>query len=854
MRTFLLFLFVGSLLLFNTSFTQNTNKFSSLLSKNDIKLETLVSSTNATDSIIALAVSQINPDSIGYFIQKLQDFGTRYALAPNHHQVAEWIKNEFERLGNITAELDSFLVDSVWMFNVVATLQGRITPENYVIIGGHYDSRSEINPMITAPGADDNASGTAAVLELARVISSMNYVPDVTIKFIAFDAEETYIISGSSHYAQKAVEENMNIKIMINNDMISYNEHNIEESKAKVYYGSLLQIKNLSEIYFQIFTLLTPVFSPETMGDDTPFKWVGYKTLGFQEYNFNPYYHTPEETIDKLNMDYCAEIVKINCAVLLKVSEMPDEVKNLIADDVGDGSTVKLSWKSNIESDVIGYNVSVGLSEGNYDTTFFTADTISIVSGLQEGSEHYFGVSAVDEYGNESFVFENHIVPHSIPLTPQNFVDHPQWHKVIFNWSSNKELDLIGYNLYRSESTNSNYIKINTSINTDTTFTDDNMVLGKYYYYILKAVDSDLNESIASNVLRSMAVSIDKGILLVDETKNGTGSLFDPTDEQVDQFYNNILSDFYHNNYDVDINGELKLADIGAYSTIVWNGNDYMGHISALNAVGAIKDYLDFGGNLLFTGFSASKSFKGSIGISNSFEAGDFIFDYLKIDSSTNKPSTLFIRAIPKIPLYNFINVDSSKSSLATNYHIKKVEAISSNNEGTEIYAYNTNYDSTTSQGSMQGLPVGVEYIGNDYKTVILNIPLYYMNKEQSRALIIYILQNKFNEVTEIENENIKVIPSDYVLFQNYPNPFNPGTTIKYSIASPNLSKGEALVKVSMIVYDILGNEVVTLVNKEQAPGNYEVSFDASALSSGVYLYTIKAGSFVQTKKMLLMK
>lgn len=107
---------------------------------------------------------------------------------------------------------------------------------------------------------------------------------------------------------------------------------------------------------------------------------------------------------------------------------------------------------------------------------------------------------------------------------------------------------------------------------------------------------------------------------------------------------------------------------------------------------------------------------------------------------------------------------------------------------------------------------------------------------------------------TIVSVDDVPENPNSFQLFQNYPNPFNPSTTIKYSIASPNLSKGEALVKVSMIIYDILGNKVVTLVNKEQTPGIYEVSFDASALSSGVYLYTIKAGSFVQTKKMLLMK
>ena len=88
--------------------------------------------------------------------------------------------------------------------------------------------------------------------------------------------------------------------------------------------------------------------------------------------------------------------------------------------------------------------------------------------------------------------------------------------------------------------------------------------------------------------------------------------------------------------------------------------------------------------------------------------------------------------------------------------------------------------------------------------------------------------------------------PINYNLFQNYPNPFNPVTTIKYSIPQAAF--------VSLKVYDVLGREVVALVNGKKTAGNYQVSFDASNLSSGVYLYKIKAGSFVQTKKMVLLK
>ena len=96
-------------------------------------------------------------------------------------------------------------------------------------------------------------------------------------------------------------------------------------------------------------------------------------------------------------------------------------------------------------------------------------------------------------------------------------------------------------------------------------------------------------------------------------------------------------------------------------------------------------------------------------------------------------------------------------------------------------------------------------------------------------------------------------------LAQNYPNPFNPSTKIMYTIPTPpsssSLVKGKNEVGfVTLKVYDILGNEVATLVNEYKPVGTYEVEFFSSTLASGVYYYQLKAGDFIATKKMLLLK
>ncbi|MHB1687291.1 MAG: alpha-amylase family glycosyl hydrolase [Ignavibacteriaceae bacterium] len=108
----------------------------------------------------------------------------------------------------------------------------------------------------------------------------------------------------------------------------------------------------------------------------------------------------------------------------------------------------------------------------------------------------------------------------------------------------------------------------------------------------------------------------------------------------------------------------------------------------------------------------------------------------------------------------------------------------------------------------------------------------------------VYSLQ-KFNSATSVTDKNNPLIRK-YELHQNYPNPFNPSTIIKYSVPKAQL--------VTLKVYNLLGQEVATLVNNQQNAGNYEVTFSADKLASGIYFYTLNAGIFVSTKKMVLLK
>jgi hypothetical protein len=115
-----------------------------------------------------------------------------------------------------------------------------------------------------------------------------------------------------------------------------------------------------------------------------------------------------------------------------------------------------------------------------------------------------------------------------------------------------------------------------------------------------------------------------------------------------------------------------------------------------------------------------------------------------------------------------------------------------------------------------------------------------------------YPLYYEFRTYSLIGVQNISTeVPSSYSLLQNYPNPFNPKTKIKFEIPKTGL---EGYTDVSIKVYDILGREVVVLVNEKLRPGTYETEFDGTNFSSGVYFYVLRTGNYFETKKMVLLK
>ncbi len=270
--------------------------------------------------LIAQMCVEVNKDSLKWFVRQLQSFGTRDCRAPNKKIVAEWIRGQFIRFGYLNAYLDSFYVNSTlgWQYNVVASLFGTDKPDSIYILGGHHDCTTS-QYLTNAPGADDNASGTAATLEIARIFKKTNYLPRGTIRFMTFAAEEQGLY-GSASYAQRAKQQNIRIQMMLNNDMISFCQDTINNWKVNLtYYNNSAVVTDLADScrskYSTLGVLRTTSYN--NASDSYSFYQQGFKTVFFIENQFSTYYHTINDTVGACNYKFAAEITKINVAMIL---------------------------------------------------------------------------------------------------------------------------------------------------------------------------------------------------------------------------------------------------------------------------------------------------------------------------------------------------------------------------------------------------------------------------------------------------------------------------------------------------------------------------------------------------------
>ncbi|HVT74087.1 MAG TPA: M28 family metallopeptidase [Lacunisphaera sp.] len=372
------------------------------------------------DPEIERIVTEISPRNIEATIRHLVEFRTRHTLSSTTDPVhgigaaRNWIKAEFERYsresgGRLEVAFDTFqhppapprIPQGAEIVNVVATLPGS-QPESagrVYVISGHYDSRS-LGIMDTdtyAPGADDDGSGTAAVLELARVMSRHRF--DATLVFLAVAGEEQNL-GGSTHWARAAKEKGLNVAGMFTNDIVGNTRHEDgtrDRSHVRVFAEGVPPLKELpADVLAQLRTGGENDFPPRQLarfiaavgaryvpqlpvkiiyrrdrylrgGDHSPFLDAGFPAVRFTEpHEVFARQHQDVRVEDGIqygdlpeyvDFDYVADVARVDAAALAELASAPAVPRNFEIEAYRLENDTSLRWAPNREPDLGGYRL-----------------------------------------------------------------------------------------------------------------------------------------------------------------------------------------------------------------------------------------------------------------------------------------------------------------------------------------------------------------------------------------------------------------------------------------------------------------------------------------------------------------
>lgn len=306
------------------------------------------------DPAIESMMDSVDMDLYVQNLQHLQDYGTRNAYTSQSVEAQNWIKQQFESYGYTVELFDFTMPGGSASDNVIATKTGTLYPEEYVMIGGHYDSYSYSG---NAPGADDDGSGVCGVMEVARVMA--DFETDRTVLFCAWSGEE-YGLYGSEAYAEWCENQNLNILGYFNIDMCGY-LHPGDPIHTDIIAPASAQ--PLEDFYTDVCAMYLPDFivGPGSLSggdsDHTSFNNHGYMGIfPFEDSeNYSPYIHTSNDVIgmsfNSAEMaGYFTKAMVANVATLANWLAPPS---NLVA--ISGDNQVQLYWDPVAEIDY--YNV-----------------------------------------------------------------------------------------------------------------------------------------------------------------------------------------------------------------------------------------------------------------------------------------------------------------------------------------------------------------------------------------------------------------------------------------------------------------------------------------------------------------
>ncbi len=436
------------------------------------------------------------------------------------------------------------------------------------------------------------------------------------------------------------------------------------------------------------------------------------------------------------------------------------------------------------------------------------------------------------------------------PNTPKSFrVLQENENTLLLKFENSDWADRYGVYLSR-DGKNFNRITVAPS----NTISITNLTPDSVYYFKVDAIN-DSGASYPTEVLGGITSANESNFLIVNgfERTSNTNNTFDYIRMYGEPFMQSNMN-FSSASNDAVFKGFVDLND---YDIVIWMLLDESTADETFNTLeqNLIAEYLKNGGKFFVSGSEIGWDLveKGS--------AADkaFYTNYLKakyISDAPNNESAKYYTALPiSGGIFNGLGDINFDNGTHGTIDVDWPDAIAKTEEFDAIANNETSYKGITDP--IKGYS-GVSYAGyfgggNQFgRVVYLAFPFETIYVESQRVAVFQKVIEYMYKVIISVDEDENELPNNFVLDQNYPNPFNPSTTIKYSI--PRSTEYYSVQQTTLKVYDVLGREVATLVDKQQQPGNYEVVFDASDLTSGLYIYSLIVGEYKATKKMILIR
>lgn len=825
----------------------------------------------ADPGILALA-QQVNADTLASTIDNLVGFHTRHTYSDTLSTTTgigaarSWVLGEYDRHG-----ADAFLFP--WMgswnstphqcYNASGSYGGTGTIERYILLGGHLDSRSvdPSNISTFAPGADDDGSGVAATIEIARLLANQPMLP--TIISNAFTGEEQGLL-GSGAMAEQFADQGKTITAMLNMDMLAHVVHpdgTLDTSTVRIYSAdpqssSSRQMaryaKWVGEAYSDglTVTLIPAEDRPGRGGDHSSFSDEGFTAIRVIETGEDvAYQHGDTDIPEAMDFNYFRKNVRLVLGVTATLGQAPEAPGAPTVVNAGGGQDVIVSWPANWRPDGGVVRAAVRRIDETYWSYVATSESGTSIqlSDLVDGEEYAFSLSVSFENGLPSPFGPETILQLTSEVLPPDSIDATStFEGPRIQWRVRNEPFVTQYAIERA-TMGGEFSQVGMVNQPVSEYLDETAEVGTLYRYRVSSGTAEDVFSLASSEVLGAVAGHSEEVLLIDATPDGTGAVGSPTDESVDAFYSGLFDNpVPHLNWDradsMAVGRHITDADLALHGAVIIHA-DGLNHSFAEDTT-AIRKYMQNGGRLILIGWRLSASLGASNGFETNYPEGHLFRDLFGIASSTTTPISdiQFTGATGLQPLLEMSFNQDIYPTLPGALPIMDVLTLDDSGISYPTYFFNA---VDGEESPYDGGIVGIQDSREMGSWVVIDVPWSVM------SFPFEVVEQAVHGIGLITlsspEENLGVIrPNRFEITQTYPNPFNPSITC--TITLPFAS----LVKLSIL--NLLGQEVAVLHDSVLESGRHALEWNATGFASGVYLVRLQHPEGADIQKVMLLK